>query len=32
MTSVFALSAAVVVSAVMLWFPAVVTWLPSTLR
>ena len=32
MTSVFALSAAVVVSAVMLWFPAVVTWLPGTLR
>ena len=32
MTSVFALSAAVVVSAVMIWFPAVVTWLPSTLR
>ena len=32
LTSVFALAAAVVVSAVMLWFPAVVTWLPGTLR
>lgn len=32
MTSVFAVAAAVGVSAVMLWFPAVVTWLPSTLR
>lgn len=31
-TAVFALSAAVVVGAVMLRFPAVVTWLPSTLR
>ena len=31
-TSVFALSAAVVVGAVMLRFPAVVTWLPGTLR
>ena len=32
MTSVFAFSAALVVSAVMLLFPAVVTWLPSTVR
>ena len=32
MTSVFALCAAVVVSAVMLSFPAMVTWLPSTVR
>ena len=31
-TSVFALFAAVIVSAVMLRFPAVVTWLPSTVR
>ncbi len=31
-TAVFALSAAVVVGAVMLRFPAVVTWLPGTLR
>ena len=31
-TAVFALCAAVVVGAVMLRFPAVVTWLPSTLR
>ncbi len=31
-TSVFALFAAVLVSAAMLWFPAVVTWLPSTVR
>lgn len=32
MTSVFALAAAIVVSAAMLWFPQVVTWLPGTLR
>ncbi len=32
MTSVFALFAAVIVSTAMLWFPAMVTWLPSTVR
>ena len=32
MTSVFALFAAVVVSTAMLWIPAMVTWLPSTVR
>lgn len=31
-TSMFAGLAAVIVSVVMLWFPAVVTWLPGTVR
>ena len=32
MTSRFAVLAAVMVSVLMLWFPAVVTWLPGTVR
>ena len=32
MTSRFAMLAAVIVSLLMLWFPAVVTWLPTTIR